>query len=124
MNYAGWTGFNAGVWQSEINIRDFILQNYAAYEGSAEFLAGPTERTNAIMKKVQGLFAIERQFDGVLDIDTSTVSSLTSFSPGYIDKDNEIIVGLQTDSPLRRGIQPFGGMRMARQACEAYAQKE
>ena len=119
MNYAGWNGFNAGVWQSELNVRDFIQQNYNAYEGSYEFLSGATERTNALMKKVQGLFAIERQFGGVLDIDTSTVSSLTSFSPGYIDKDNEIIVGMQTNRPLKRSVNPFGGMRMVKKACEA-----
>ena len=75
------------------------------------------------MQNVQGLFALERQFGGVLEIDTATVSSLTSFSPGYIDKENEIIVGLQTNRPLKRGVCPFGGIRMARQACEAYGYK-
>ena len=77
----------------------------------------------ALMKKVQALFALERQFGGVLDVDTATVSSLTSYSPGYLDKENEIIVGLQTNRPLKRGVNPFGGMRMVRQACEAYGYK-
>ncbi len=123
MEHKNWNGFNAGVWQNEINVRDFIQQNYKAYEGDSSFLAGATERTNSLMKKLQALFALERQFGGVLDIDTATVSSLTSYSPGYIDKDNELIVGMQTNRPLKRGVNPFGGMRMARQACEAYGYK-
>ena len=123
MKHTNWTGFNAGVWQDEINVRDFIQKNYKAYEGNAEFLAGPTERTNELMKKLNELFALERQYGGVLDIDTATVSSLTSFSPGYIDKENEIIVGMQTNRPLKRSVNPFGGMRMVRQACEAYGYK-
>ncbi len=123
MTHTNWTGFKSGVWQDEINVRDFIQSNYKPYEGDASFLEEATPRTEALMKKIQGLFAIERQFGGVLDIDTSTVSSLTSFSPGYIDKDNEIIVGMQTNRPLKRGVNPFGGMRMVRQACEAYGYK-
>ena len=123
MKHVNWTGFNSGSWQDEINVRDFIQQNYKAYVGDASFLAGATPRTDALMKKIQGLFALERQFGGVLDIDTATVSSLTSFSPGYIDKDNEIIVGMQTNRPLKRSVNPFGGMRMVRQACEAYGFK-
>ena len=123
MKHTNWSGFNPGAWQDEINVRDFIQQNYKPYEGDAAFLAGATERTEALMKKVQGLFAIERQFGGVLDIDTATVSGPTMFSPGYIDEKNEIIVGMQTNRPLKRGICPFGGMRMARQACEAYGYK-
>ena len=123
MKHEHWAGFNPGVWQDEINVRDFIQQNYTAYEGDGEFLQGATPRTEALMQKVQGLFALERQFGGVLDIDTATVSSLTSFSPGYIDKDNELIVGMQTNRPLKRSVNPFGGMRMVRQACEAYGYK-
>ncbi len=123
MEHKNWTGFKSGVWQDEINVRDFIQQNYKAYEGTDEFLSGATERTNSLMKKIEALFALERQFGGVLDIDTATVSSLTSYSPGYIDKDNEIIVGMQTNRPLKRGVNPFGGMRMVRQACEAYGYK-
>ena len=123
MKHANWNGFIGGVWQDEINVRDFIMRNYKPYEGDASFLAGATPRTEALMKKLQGLFALERQFGGVLDIDTSTVSSLASFSPGYLDKENEIIVGLQTNRPLKRSVNPFGGIRMVRQACEAYGYK-
>ena len=120
MKYAGWNGFIGGAWQDEINVRDFIMQNYKPYEGDSSFLAKATPRTKALMDKVQALFALERQKGGVLDIDTETVSSLTSFAPGYIDKDNEIIFGMQTDSPLKRSVNPFGGIRMVRQACESY----
>ncbi len=120
MEHINWNGFAKGVWQDEINVRDFIQQNYKEYVGNSEFLAGASERTSALMKKVESLFALERQFGGVLDIDTATVASRTSYSPGYIDKENEIIVGLQTNRPLKRGVNPFGGMRMVKQACEAY----
>ena len=123
MKHMHWTGFQPGVWQDEINVRDFIQTNYKAYEGDDGFLAGATPRTQSLMQKIQGLFALERQFGGVLDIDTATVSSLTSFSPGYIDKDNELIVGMQTNRPLKRSVNPFGGMRMVRAACEAYGYK-
>ncbi|MBQ8688984.1 MAG: formate C-acetyltransferase [Clostridia bacterium] len=123
MTHQNWNGFTPGVWQDEINVRDFIQKNYAEYTGDAAFLAGATERTRALMKKVEMLFALERQFGGVLEIDTDTVTSLTSYGPGYVDKENELIVGLQTNRPLKRGVNPFGGMRMARQACEAYGYK-
>ncbi len=123
MEHKNWNGFKMGKWQDEINVRDFIQTNYNEYTGSDAFLEKATDRTNELMKKVQALFALERQFDGVLDIDTATVSSLTSFSPGYIDKDNEIIVGMQTNRPLKRSVNPFGGMRMVRQACDAYGYK-
>ena len=123
MKHENWNGFIEGVWQDEINVRDFIQTNYKEYPGDASFLAGATDRTKALMEKVQGLFALERERGGVLDIDTDTVSSLTSYAPGYIDKENEIILGMQTDSPLKRGVNPFGGIRMARQACEAYGYK-
>ncbi len=118
-----WNGFKSGVWQDEINVRDFIQQNYTEYKGDDSFLADATPRTKDLMKKLNALFMVERQFGGVLDIDTATVSSLTSFEPGYLDKENEIIVGLQTNRPLKRGINPFGGIRMARQACNAYGYK-
>ncbi len=121
MKHNNWNGFNAGVWQDEINVRDFIQQNYKEYCGSDEFLAKATERTEGLNKKLQSLFALERQFGGVLDIDTATVSSLTSYSPGYIDKDNEIIVGIQTNRPLKRGVNPFGGMRMVRRLAKLTA---
>ena len=123
MNHENWEGFVGGAWQSEINLRDFIQKNYTEYTGDSSFLAGATERTGALMKKVNGLFAMERQFGGVFDIDTDTVSSLTAYAPGYVDKENELIVGLQTNRPLKRGVNPFGGIRMARQACEAYGYK-
>lgn len=123
MEHKNWLGFNNGIWQDEINVRDFIQQNYTVYQGDESFLSSATVRTKNMMKKVETLFALERQFGGVLDIDTVTVSSLTSYSPGYVDKDNEIIVGLQTNRPLKRGVNPFGGIRMARQACEAYGYK-
>ncbi len=123
MNHQNWNGFTAGVWQEEINVRDFIQKNYKEYSGDDAFLSGATERTKGLFKKVQSLFELERQYGGVLDIDTATVSSLTSYSPGYIDKENEIIVGMQTNRPLKRGVNPFGGIRMAAQACEAYGYK-
>ena len=123
MEHKNWNGFVEGVWKNEINVRDFIQTNYKEYKGDDSFLTGATARTAGMMKKLEALFALERQFGGVLDIDTATVSSLTSFSPGYIDKENEIIVGMQTNRPLKRSVNPFGGMRMVRQACEAYGYK-
>lgn len=123
MTHKNWTGFKNGVWQDEINVRDFIQCNYKEYTGDSSFLAGATQRTDDLMTEVQKLFVLERMHGGVLDIDTNTVSSLTNYAPGYIDKDKELIVGLQTDSPLKRGVNPFGGIRMARQACEAYGFK-
>ena len=123
MMHENWNGFNNGVWQDEINVRDFIQNNYKEYCGDDSFLSGATERTENLMAKVQELFRKERAKGGVLDIDTETVSSLTSYAPGYIDKENELIVGMQTDSPLKRGVNPFGGIRMARQACAAYGYK-
>ena len=123
MSKSYYRGFIGGEWENTINVRDFIQKNYKEYKGDDSFLEGATPRTEALMKKIQALFAIERQFGGVLDIDTDTVTSLTSFSAGYIDKDNEIIVGMQTNRPLKRAVNPFGGMRMARQACEAYGYK-
>lgn len=123
VKHNNWTGFKEGVWQDEINVRDFIQTNYREYTGDSSFLAGATKRTDYLMTEVQKLFVLERMHGGVLDIDTENVSSLTSYAPGYIDKDKELIVGLQTDSPLKRGVNPFGGIRMARQACEAYGFK-
>lgn len=115
-----WLGFNAGPWQENINVRDFIQLNYTPYEGGAAFLSGPTERTGRLMDKLNYLLELEKQAGGVLNIDTNTVSSLTNYKPGYLDKANEIIVGLQTDQPLRRGVNPFGGVNMTRKACKAY----
>ena len=120
MTHQQWNGFAPGVWQQEINVRDFIQRNYTPYTGDDGFLTEATPRTRALMAQLQELFAEERRRGGVLDVDVDTVSSLTSYAPGYIDKDKELIVGMQTDSPLKRGVNPFGGIRMARQACAAY----
>ena len=120
MQHDNWNGFNCGLWQSEINVRDFIQTNYTEYTGNCSFLTKATKRTSALMQKLQILFDKESKQGGVLDIDTTTVSSLTNYSAGYLDKENEIIVGMQTDAPLKRGVNPFGGMRMVKQACEAY----
>ena len=92
MEHKNWTGFNGGDWQNTINVRDFIQKNYTEYRDDASFLSGATERTNELMKKVNLLFSLERQYGGVLDIDTDTVSSLASYAPGYIDKSKELIV--------------------------------
>ena len=120
MTNEAWRGFLPGTWQEEINVRNFIQTNYREYTGDAAFLCGATARTDALMAKVQALFREERRRGGVLDVDTETVSSLVAYAPGYLDRENELIVGLQTDAPLKRGINPFGGIRMARQACAAY----
>ena len=123
MMHENWKGFVPGTWQEDIYVKDFIRKNLTEYKGDDSFLEGATERTKNIMKKVESLFALERHYGGVLDIDTDTVSSLAAYTPGYVDKENEIIVGLQTNRPLKRGVNPFGGMRMVRQACEAYGYK-
>ena len=123
MKFEMWNGFKEGKWTESIDVRDFIQQNYTPYTGDSAFLSGPTERTNAVMRRVNELFALEKKNGGVLDVDTETVCSLKAYAPGYIDKDKDIIVGMQTDSPLKRGVNPFGGMRMAKQACEAYGYK-
>ena len=123
MEHLNWNGFKGELWKEEINVREFIQNNYKEYTGDSSFLSSATKRTNDLMNKVQKLFALERQKGGVLDVDTETVSSLAAFKPGYIEKDQELIVGLQTDSPLKRSLNPFGGMRMVRQACEAYGYK-
>ena len=118
VNNGGWDGFKAGTWQKHINVRDFILLNYTLYEGDESFLAGHTDRTTKLWGEVLDLFQQEREQGGVLDMDTSVVSTITSHPAGYIDKDLEQIVGLQTDKPLKRSLQVFGGIRMAVQACE------
>ncbi len=115
-----WKGFTPGLWVNEINVRDFIQLNYTPYEGDGSFLTGATERTRALMDKLNTLLKLEHEMGGVLGVDTNTVSSLTHYKPGYLDKDKELIVGLQTARPLQRGVNPFGGMRMAKEACEAY----
>ena len=115
--------FVKGHYNEEIDVRDFIQRNYTPYEGDGAFLCGPTERTKKLMEKVNALLKAETDKGGVLDVDTERVSSLLTYPAGYIDRDNELIVGLQTDAPLKRGVNPFGGIHMARQACEAYGYK-
>ncbi|NLK40319.1 MAG: formate C-acetyltransferase [Clostridiales bacterium] len=123
MKYVEWTGFCGGNWENEIDVRDFIIANYTPYLDDESFLVGATERTSALRSRLDRLLALERDFGGVLDIDISTVSSPTNYRPGYLDRENEIIVGIQTNRPLKRGVNPFGGIRMARAACEAYGYK-
>ena len=118
-----WEGFKTGWWCEDIQVDNFILLNYKPYEGDESFLAGPTERTRIVSDKVQELIKQERENGGVLKVDASRIMTATAFAPGYIDKDRDIIVGLQTDEPLKRGICPFGGIRMARQSAEAYGEK-
>lgn len=114
------TDFVGGKWQSEINVRDFIQKNYTPYDGDSSFLAGPTEATTKLWEECCDLFKKERDNGGVLDMDTKIVSTITSHKAGYIDKSLETIVGLQTDKPLKRSLQPFGGIRMAETSCKSY----
>lgn len=114
-----WYDFTPGPWQEKINVRDFIIRNFTPYQGDESFLEGATDRTIQLNEKYQDL-AKEEMEKGVLSINTETVSSLLTYKPSYLDKENELIFGYQTDAPLRRGVNPFGGIRMARQACEAY----
>lgn len=122
-SFGQWEGFVPGGWQAEINVRDFIQKNVTPYEGDGTFLSGKTDRTDRLMRKLEQLLSVEQGFGGVLDIDTQEVSSLTAYEPGYLDKEEELIVGLQTNRPLKRGVNPFGGIKMARRACEAYGYK-
>ena len=124
MNFEQWKGFQKGDWQSEINVRDFIQRNYTPYEGDDSFLATTTEKTQKLWNEVLELYKKEQASPGsVLDIDTKTVSTVSSHEAGYIDKDLEDIVGLQTDAPLKRAIMPFGGIRIVEKSCEAYGRK-
>ena len=120
MTFKQWNNFSEGKWTEEIDVRDFIIKNYSEYQGDEKFLQKPTERTNLLMRELNELFEQEKKSAGVLDIDVDTVASLTHFGPGYLDKENEIIVGLQTDKPLKRAVNPFGGLRMTRDACKEY----
>ena len=115
-----WQGFKGKKWQEEIDVRDFIQQNYTLYEGDDSFLAGPTQDTKDLWAQVMDLNKQEREAGGVLDTDTSVVSTITSHGPGYLDKDKEQVVGFQTDKPFKRGLQPFGGIRMSEKAAESY----
>ena len=112
--------FIGGKWEKEINVRDFIQKNYTPYYGDSRFLAEPTEATKKLWDECCELFKKERENGGVLDLDTKVVSSIVSHGAGYIDKDLETIVGLQTDAPLKRSLQPFGGIRMAETSCSSY----
>lgn len=112
--------FVGGLWQTEINVRDFIQKNYTLYEGTGRFLAGPTEKTQKVWDRCVELLAEERKKGGVLDVETKRISGICNFAPGYIDKKNEVIVGLQTDAPLKRMVNLYGGMRMAQQCLDKY----
>ena len=118
-----WQGFNRGDWENGVDVREFIQKNYTAYDGDDQFLAGPTEATNALWAQVMKLNEEERKAGGVLDMDTKVVSSITSHGPAYLNKELETIVGFQTEKPFKRGLQPFGGIRMSEQAAESYGFK-
>ena len=119
MQYTEWAGFRPGDWQRAIDVRGFIQKNYTPYEGDASFLAGPTGRTQAVWEKCEALL-LEELKKGVLDVETGIVSGIDNFAPGYIDRENEVIVGLQTDAPLKRIVNLYGGTRMAKSALEQY----
>lgn len=112
-----WEGFNRGIWEKEINVRDFIQKNYTPYDGDEQFLAGPTKRTTELWDQVMDLTAKEREAGGVLDMDTRIISTITSHPAAYLDKSKETIVGFQTDKPFKRALMPYGGIRMADKAC-------
>ncbi len=124
MKFEQWNNFNEGEWKYEINVRDFIQKNYTPYEGTDEFLSGPTEKTTKLWNEVLELYKKEHDSVGsVLDIDTKTISTISGYEAGYINKELEDIVGLQTDSPLKRAIMPFGGIRIVEKSCEAYGRE-
>ena len=112
-----WDGFTGGSWTKSVNVRDFIQKNYTEYDGDESFLEGATEATDKLWEMVSELSKKEREAGGVLDMDTSVVSTITSHPAGYLDKELEKIVGFQTDKPFKRSLQPFGGIRMAQNAC-------
>ncbi|WP_415335874.1 formate C-acetyltransferase [Clostridium perfringens] len=114
-----WEGFKEGVWQNGIDVRNFIQKNYTAYEGDKSFLEGTTKRTDAVLEKAQKLI-IEEIEKGIIDVATDRVSGIDNYEPGYLDKDNEVIVGFQTDAPLKRIVNPFGGMRMVESSLKEY----
>ena len=118
-----WRGFKGGHWLRDVNVRDFIQENYTAYDGDASFLSGPTEATNELWTEVQKLQKEERAKGGVLDMETKRVSGITAYGPAYIaegTKEKEKVVGLQTDKPLKRAFMPYGGIKMAEQALTTY----
>ena len=120
MDHKNWQGFSGENWKTHIDVRDFIQNNYVPYTGDESFLSGPTQRTQELFSEFEDLLRQEQEKGGVLDVDTEHVSSLTNYRPAYLDREKELIVGFQTEKPLTRGVNPFGGIRMARSACEAY----
>ncbi|MVO71771.1 formate C-acetyltransferase [Paeniclostridium sordellii] len=120
MNNTAWKSFKDGKWSKEIDVRGFIQLNYTPYEGDASFLVKATENTNSLMDEMMELFKKERDNGGTLDVDTKTVSAIDAYKPGYIDKEKEVVVGFQTDEPLKRAIMPYGGIRMVESSCKAY----
>ncbi|MFT7290427.1 MAG: formate C-acetyltransferase, partial [Reinekea sp.] len=118
-----WDGFHSGVWQRDVNVRDFIQQNYVPYTGDARFLVGATTRTKDVWALVLDLMKEEQRLQGPLDFDTDLPSTITSHQPGYINKDLERVVGLQTDAPLKRGMIANAGIRMVEASCDAYGRK-
>lgn len=123
MKFKQWEGFKKGDWQKEIDVRSFIQENYTPYTGGSEFLQGPTQNTKKLWDEILELYKKEKENGGVLDIDTKTISTISAHEAGYIDKDIEEIVGLQTDAPLKRAIMPFGGIKIVEKSCEAYGRK-
>ena len=124
MDFKAWEGFNkSGEWTKEIDVRGFIRYNYTPYEGDSSFLKGATEKTKKLWNEVLELYKKEREAGGVLDADTKTPSAINAYDAGYINKELEDIVGLQTDKPLKRAIMPNGGIRIVEKSCEAYGLK-
>lgn len=120
MNNTAWKSFKDGKWSKEIDVRGFIQLNYTPYEGDASFLVKATENTNSLIDEMMELFKKERDNGGTLDVDTKTVSAIDAYKPGYLDKEKEVVVGFQTDEPLKRAIMPYGGIRMVESSCKAY----
>ncbi|CEO06400.1 pyruvate formate-lyase [[Clostridium] sordellii] len=120
MNNTAWKSFKDGKWSREIDVRGFIQLNYTPYEGDASFLVKATENTNSLIDEMMELFKKERDNGGTLDVDTKTVSAIDAYKPGYLDKEKEVVVGFQTDEPLKRAIMPYGGIRMVESSCKAY----
>ena len=120
MNNTAWKNFKEGKWSKEIDVRSFIQLNYTPYEGDDSFLAKATENTNSLIDEMMDLFKKERDNGGTLDVDTKTVSAIDAYKPGYMDKEKEVVVGFQTDDPLKRAIMPYGGIRMVESSCKAY----
>ncbi|GAA0862150.1 formate C-acetyltransferase [Paraclostridium tenue] len=120
MNNTAWKDFKGGKWSKEIDVRNFIQLNYTPYEGDDSFLAKATENTNSLIDEMMDLFKKERDNGGTLDVDTKTVSAIDAYKPGYMDKEKEVVVGFQTDEPLKRAIMPYGGIRMVESSCKAY----